>query len=90
MQIAEKNSATQFPPCRPHVILIKFLYFTFQDKEEKQFIYRHCRTVFDLLDEDGSQTISAVEFESFGFVFNFRGQAIKKIFTEFDVSGDKV
>ena len=64
--------------------------FRYQDREEKQFIYRHSRTVFDLLDEDGSQTISALEFENFGFVFNFKGQAIKKIFAEFDVSGDKV
>ena len=49
-----------------------------QDKEEKQFIYRHSRTVFDLLDEDGSNDISAEEFGHFGFLFNFQGQAINE------------
>ena len=61
-----------------------------QDGEEKQFIYRHSRTVFDLLDEDGSNSISAEEFETFGFLFNFQGKAVKRIFHEFDVSGDQV
>ena len=26
----------------------------FQDGEEKQFIFRHARQIFDLIDEDGS------------------------------------
>ena len=30
----------------------KFLHF--QDGEEKQFIFRHARQIFDLIDEDGS------------------------------------
>ncbi|XP_070541074.1 EF-hand calcium-binding domain-containing protein 9-like [Ptychodera flava] len=60
-----------------------------QDKEEKQFIYRHSRTVFELLDEDGSQTVSAEEFGSFGFLFNFYGAAVNEIFSDFDVSGDQ-
>ena len=62
----------------------------FKDKQEKQFIYRHSRTVFDLMDEDGSNTISAEEFGQFGFIFNFHGTAVKNIFNEFDVSGDQV
>lgn len=61
-----------------------------QDKEEKHFIYRHSRTVFDLLDEDSSGNISASEFESSGFLFNLQGDAIRAIFGEFDVSGDSV
>lgn len=57
-----------------------------QDNEEKQFIYRHSsRTVFDLLDGDGSKAISAEEFATSGFLFNFQGAAVKKIFQEFDV-----
>ena len=61
-----------------------------QDKEEKQFIYRHSRTVFELLDEDGSQSISAEEFSAFGFLFNFQADAVKQIFDDFDISGDQV
>ncbi|XP_068759570.1 EF-hand calcium-binding domain-containing protein 9-like [Montipora capricornis] len=60
-----------------------------QDKVEKNFIYRHSRTVFDLLDEDNSGNISAYEFETFGFLFNLQGEAIQTIFREFDVSGDQ-
>ncbi|XP_044182048.1 EF-hand calcium-binding domain-containing protein 9-like [Acropora millepora] len=62
-----------------------------QDKVEKNFIYRHSRTVFDLLDEDNSGNISAYEFETFGFLFNLQGEAIniRTIFREFDVSGDQ-
>ena len=61
-----------------------------QDKQEKQFIFRHSRSVFELLDADGSNNISADEFESFGFLFNFERRAVRQIFREFDVSGDQV
>ena len=46
--------------------------------------------MFELLDADGSNNISAEEFESFGFLFNFDGGAARQIFKEFDVSGDQV
>ena len=61
-----------------------------QDKQEKQFIFRHSRSVFELLDADGSNNISAEEFKSFGFLFNFERRAVWQIFREFDVSGDQV
>ena len=70
----------------PHVLTFHSL----QDNTEKQFIYRHSRTVFDLMDEDGSNSISAHEFEMFGFMFNLQGLAVKKIFSEFDLSGDQL
>eukprot|EP00002_Diphylleia_rotans_P004536 TRINITY_DN1338_c0_g1_i6.p1 TRINITY_DN1338_c0_g1~~TRINITY_DN1338_c0_g1_i6.p1 ORF type:complete len:159 (-),score=33.54 TRINITY_DN1338_c0_g1_i6:574-1050(-) len=60
-----------------------------QDNEEKQFLFRHSRTCFELLDDDGSEAISLREFERFGFLFNFGQSSIKSIFKEFDVSGDK-
>ena len=72
-----------------HSIVFCFVLLT-QDKQEKQFIFRHSRTVFELLDEDGSSNISADEFENFGFLFNFDGNAVRQIFREFDVSGDQV
>ena len=34
--------------------------------------------------------VSADEFEAFAFLFNFRKAAAKKLFQEFDVSGDQV
>ena len=33
-----------------------------KDRTEKQFIFRHSKIVFDLMDEDGGGTISADEF----------------------------
>lgn len=64
--------------------------FMFQDNIEKQFIYSHSRTVFDFLNEDASNAVSVDEFVNFGFLFNFREDAIKDIFKEFDLSGDQV
>lgn len=61
-----------------------------KDNDEKHFIYRHSRIVFDLLDEDASGNISCYEFETFGFLFNLQVEAMATIFTEFDVSGDHV
>ena len=56
----------------------------------KQFIYQHSRAVFDLLDADGSKSICVKEFKDYGFLFNYTGEAIQKIFDEFDISGDEV
>lgn len=64
--------------------------FYLQDNIEKQFIYSHSRTVFDFLNEDASNAVSVDEFVNFGFLFNFREDAIKDIFKEFDLSGDQV
>ena len=57
---------------------------------EKEFIYKHSRTVFDLLDEDGSNNVSIEEFKTIGFLFNFNKTIVKDLFKEFDVSGDQV
>eukprot|EP00455_Lapot_gusevi_P034736 TRINITY_DN3840_c0_g1_i6.p1 TRINITY_DN3840_c0_g1~~TRINITY_DN3840_c0_g1_i6.p1 ORF type:complete len:189 (+),score=29.72 TRINITY_DN3840_c0_g1_i6:193-759(+) len=56
-----------------------------KDRVEKQFLWRHSRTCFELLDEDGSQAISIEEFDTFGYLFNISKRASKKIFKEFDV-----
>ena len=61
-----------------------------QDRVVKQFVFRHSRTVFDLLDADGSNGISAIEFSICSFLFGFHGAAVRHIFQEFDVSGDDV
>lgn len=69
--------------------LLICIFIAVQDREEKQFIYRHSKTVFSLLDEDNSGSISAEEFQQLGFLFNMQGDAINQIFSEFDVSGDQ-
>lgn len=56
----------------------------------KQFMYRHWRTCFEILDEDGSKAVSRTEFETLGFLFNFSRKAVRKIYEEFDVSGNQV
>ena len=75
--------------CKPNKKIPQYS-FLLQDKKEKDFILRHAQTVFELLDEDGSSTISADEFEGFSFLFNFEGRAVKQVFDEFDVSGKQV
>ena len=60
-----------------------------RDNEQKSFIFHHSRTVFDILDEDGSGSISAAEFETFSFLFNFHGKALRELFKEFDVTGNE-
>lgn len=39
---------------------------------EKQFISCHAKTVFELLDHDEDGHISIEEFETFGYIFNFK------------------
>jgi Ca2+-binding EF-hand superfamily protein len=51
-------------------------------------MYQHWRTTFEILDEDGSKEVSRTEFETLGFLFNFTPQAVRKIYQEFDVTGN--
>ena len=51
----------------------------YQDGEEKQFLYRHSRTCFELLDEDGSRRLSENEFQKLGFLFGFGASTIHSI-----------
>lgn len=51
-------------------------------------MHAHSRTVFELLDEDSSDTISVDEFQSLGFLFNLANHDIHLIFHDFDISRD--
>ena len=43
--------------------LVVAILISLKDRNEKQFIFRHSKIVFDLMDEDGGGTISADEFK---------------------------
>lgn len=60
-----------------------------KDGMGKQFLWRHSRTCFELLDEDGSKAVSIDEFQTLGTIFNISKQASRRIFREFDVDGSK-
>ena len=60
-----------------------------KDNMGKQFLWRHSRTCFELLDEDGSKAVSIEEFQTLGALFNISHSAAKRIFREFDVDGSK-
>ncbi|CAF1054435.1 unnamed protein product [Rotaria sordida] len=59
-----------------------------KDKKEKEFMHAHSKTVFELLDEDSSGTITVEEFQRLGFLFNLDNREIRIIFNDFDISGD--
>ncbi|KAF6027991.1 EFCAB9 [Bugula neritina] len=59
-----------------------------KDNIEKQFIYSHSRTYLTS-SMKMPQMLFVDEFVNFGFLFNFREDAIKDIFKEFDLSGDQ-
>lgn len=69
--------------------LVVAILISLKDRTEKQFIFRHSKIVFDLMDEDGGGTISADEFAKYGFLFNLTHRSIQDIFHDFDVSGDE-
>ncbi|XP_012316561.1 EF-hand calcium-binding domain-containing protein 9 [Aotus nancymaae] len=59
-----------------------------QNHLEEQFMYRHSRTVFDLLDLKGDLRIGPKNFEMYRFLFNIQKQELKDLFRDFDITGD--
>uniref|UniRef100_A0A2K6KTB8 EF-hand calcium binding domain 9 n=1 Tax=Rhinopithecus bieti TaxID=61621 RepID=A0A2K6KTB8_RHIBE len=59
-----------------------------QNHLEGQFMYRHSRPVFDLLDLKGDLRIGAKNFGMYRFLFNIHKQELKDLFHDFDVTGD--
>ncbi|XP_054073584.1 EF-hand calcium-binding domain-containing protein 9 [Rissa tridactyla] len=55
---------------------------------EKQFIPRHARPAFQLLDGDGDNLVDFNEFEATRFLFNIQKEELK-IFKVFDISRDE-
>ena len=69
--------------------LIVCILIALKDKQAKEFIARHSRLVFDLIDDDGSGNISVDEFKEYGFLFGLDDNNIRETFGEYDISGDK-
>ncbi|CAO2642478.1 EF-hand calcium-binding domain-containing protein 9 [Lemmus lemmus] len=57
---------------------------------EDQFMYRHSRPVFDLLDLKGELKIDGSDFEMYRFLFNIKKQELRDLFHDFDITGDRV
>ena len=51
-------------------------------------MHAHSKTVFELLDDDSSGSITVEEFQRLGYLFNLDNREIRIIFKDFDVSGD--
>ncbi|KAM4826504.1 EF-hand calcium-binding domain-containing protein 9 [Thomomys bottae] len=60
-----------------------------QSHLEEQFMYRHSRPVFDLLDLDGELNIDAPHFYTYRFLFSIKKQELRELFHEFDITGDR-
>ncbi|XP_072369070.1 EF-hand calcium-binding domain-containing protein 9-like [Scyliorhinus torazame] len=58
-----------------------------KDKMEQQFLYRHSRSIFDLIDMDGGHTITPTEFYAAGFLFNIKGRAYLQMFKDYSGCG---
>ncbi|XP_076993767.1 EF-hand calcium-binding domain-containing protein 9 [Tamandua tetradactyla] len=56
---------------------------------EHQFIYRHSRPVFELLDVDGDMKIGPDNFQMYSFLFNIKKQELKELYHDFDITGDR-
>ncbi|XP_007937971.1 EF-hand calcium-binding domain-containing protein 9 [Orycteropus afer afer] len=59
-----------------------------QNHLEQQFIYRHSRPVFELLDLDGDLRIDLENFQLYSFLFNIKKQELNEIYQNFDFTGD--
>nr|XP_058918398.1 LOW QUALITY PROTEIN: EF-hand calcium-binding domain-containing protein 9 [Kogia breviceps] len=55
---------------------------------EEQFIFRHSRPVFELLDLDGELKIGPSHFHMYNFLFNIKKQQLRDLYHDFDITGD--
>ncbi|CAK6446338.1 unnamed protein product [Pipistrellus nathusii] len=55
---------------------------------EEQFIFRHSRPVFELLDLDGEMRIGAESFQKYDFLFNIKKHDLREFYRDFDITGD--
>lgn len=57
---------------------------------EQQFIFRHSRPVFELLDLGGELKIGVENFHRYKFLFNIKKKELRELYHDFDITGDRV
>uniref|UniRef100_H0XY07 EF-hand calcium binding domain 9 n=1 Tax=Otolemur garnettii TaxID=30611 RepID=H0XY07_OTOGA len=60
-----------------------------QNHLEGQFMYRHSRPIFDLLDVDGEMRIGESTFQTFRFLLNIKRHDLRELYQDFDITGDR-
>ncbi|KAM9289522.1 EF-hand calcium-binding domain-containing protein 9 [Morus bassanus] len=75
--------------CFNEFYMVACILLSHENHLEKQFIYQHAGPAFQLLDVDGDNMIDFNEFEAARFLFNIQKEELKKIFKDFDISGDE-
>eukprot|EP00069_Balaena_mysticetus_P004647 bmy_04510T0 len=63
-------------------------FYMLQNHLEEQFIFRHSRPVFELLDLDGELKIGPSNFHMYNFLFNIKKQQLRDLYHDFDITGD--
>lgn len=66
------------------------MFLSKQNHLEEQFIFRHSRPVFELLDLDGELKIGPGNFHMYNFLFNIKKQQLRELYHDFDITGDRV
>ncbi|XP_019491482.1 PREDICTED: EF-hand calcium-binding domain-containing protein 9 [Hipposideros armiger] len=60
-----------------------------QNHLEEQFIFRHSRPVFELLDLDGELKIGVESFHMYKFLFNIKKKKLRELYHASDITGDR-
>ncbi|XP_075367131.1 EF-hand calcium-binding domain-containing protein 9 [Mycteria americana] len=75
--------------CFNEFYMVACILLSHENHLEKQFIHQHAGPAFQLLDVDGDNMIDFNEIEATRFLFNIQKEELKKIFKDFDISGDE-
>ncbi|CAI9156191.1 unnamed protein product [Rangifer tarandus platyrhynchus] len=57
---------------------------------EEQFLFRHSRPVFELLDLDGELKIGPDNLHMYNFLFNIKKEQLRDLYYNFDITGDRL
>ncbi|XP_019596809.2 EF-hand calcium-binding domain-containing protein 9 [Rhinolophus sinicus] len=60
-----------------------------QNHLEQQFIFRHSRPVFELLDLGGELKIGMENFHRYKFLFNIKKKELQELYHDFNITGDR-